>query len=150
MSVPWLHHQRTSGLKIVIVTKRPMGTSCPSRRGGRTMTSMATWTMPCTTATLTPLSTTTWSGRLGVCNSTSSHQPSGSSGGHCGKGFLPFSSASAPLSLSHWKSDYSRGKQGDRHVGEASVVLPLLQPQVYCVLVLWTKLSANVQALNFK
>lgn len=106
MPVPWLHHQRTRQLRPTIGTTKPVGTSCPSRRGGRTMTSMATWTMTCTATTSTPLSTSTSSGRL------SSAAPAPLFGsltcprlgvhvGNSGKKFPQFSSASASLLLSH-------------------------------------------------
>lgn len=71
--IPYLRHQPARELRLTTGSWRPMGTSCPSRPGGRTMTSMATWTMLCTTATSTLSSTTTWSGRheahfaLAVC-----------------------------------------------------------------------------------
>lgn len=108
MAVPWRHHQRTSELGIIFVTMRPMGTSCPSRRGGRTTTSTATWTMSCTTATSTPLSTTTWSGRRGSRSPTSSLSPLECpqwefTQGALGRDFPPF----PPLCTSFVESHYS-------------------------------------------
>lgn len=61
--IPSLRHQPTREPRTIIGSWKPMGTSCPSRPGGRTMTGMATWTILCTTASSTLSSAATWQGR---------------------------------------------------------------------------------------
>lgn len=61
--IPSLRHQPTREPRTTIGSWKPMGTSCPSRPGGRTMTGMAMWTILCTTASSTLSSAATWPGR---------------------------------------------------------------------------------------
>lgn len=151
MSIPWVHHPWTRELRIVIDMMRPMGTSYPSKRGGRTMTSMVMWTMPCTTATLTLLSATTWSGRLGVWAPCPHVSPLSWEfrRGIMGRDTFHFLLLVHPFCWANWKIIQEKNRRTNMWVRKVSPCCSW-SLRCSCILVLCTKLSANVQAFNLK